>query len=214
MGVKYTNENNQEVNFQQLEMLTEFNHLTLDDATNKVLKIDKFFKNPKTQTVEQYGGEVFISPTDNLNDVINNHIGIGSKGRLWIFYHNKQANNNGDVKWDYMTYRKGILQDQGISVFDNRNREIANCHLDHATGLYTNKRKLFFGDPSIFAYGFGDQNIPNIKFWYNDDDTIDEIFYYDDDYTLNEFIANSEIMAKFPWNQHHFFHSFNPILPT
>lgn len=71
-----------------------------------------------------------------------------------------------------------------------------------------------FGDPAIFFYSFGDENIPNIVFRYNDDNSIREVFYYDDDYTLDEFLANEKIMAQFPWDQHTYFHSFEPMLPN
>ena len=110
-------------------------------------------------------------------------------------------------------YRKGVLEDKGIFVFDNKNRKIASCSIDLNTGERTDKRKAFFGDPVTFFYSFGDENIPNITFWYEDNNTIEEVFYYEDDYTLPEFLANTQIMAQFPWNQHTYFHSFEPMLP-
>lgn len=212
--IKYTNGDNNIVTEQQLSMLTEFNHHTYDKETNELQKIEKFIRNYKTNQIEQRGGEVFVSSSDNLNDIVNNHIGIGILSRGWTFYYNKQTNNNGEVQWEYITYIKGILKDKGIFVFDNKGRQIASCSIDLISGKKTSKRKCFFGNPNIFFYSFGDENIPNIVFRYNDDNSIREIFYYDDDYTLDEFLANEKIMAQFPWAQHAYLHSFEPMLPN
>ncbi|GAB1347444.1 hypothetical protein [Cloacibacterium normanense] len=212
--IKYTNGDNKIVTEQQLSMLTEFNHHTYDKETNELKKIEKFIRNYKTKQVEQRGGEVFVSSNDDLNDIINNHIGIGILSRGWTFYYNKQSNNKGDVQWEFVTYIKGVLKDKGIFVFDNKGREIVSCSIDLLSGDRTSKRKCFFGDPAIFFYSFGDENIPNIVFRYNDDNSIREVFYYDDDYTLDEFLANEKIMAQFPWDQHTYFHSFEPMLPN
>lgn len=211
--IKYTNSDNKEITSQQIGMLKEFNHHVYDASTNELRKIEKFIKNYKTQNIEQRGGEVFLSSTDILNDVVNGHINIGTLGRAWTFYYNKQTNNKGDVQWEFVTYRKGNLEGKGIFVFDNKNRKIASCSIDLITGQKTNKRKCFFGDPATFFYSFGDENIPNIVFRYKDDNSIRQVYYYDDDYTLSEFLANNQIMSQFPWNQHSYFHSFDPTLP-
>lgn len=156
------------------------------------------------------GGAVYLNAGDDLNTIVNQNIGIG---RSWAFYYGKQTNNKGDVLWESVVYIKGELKYKRITVWDNKERVIASCEIDLITGQKTNKRKCFYGDPSVFFYSFGDETNPNIKFWYNEDDTIEEVFYYDDDYTLDEFLANQKIMAQFPWDQHTYFHSFEPMLP-
>ncbi|EJL75366.1 hypothetical protein [Chryseobacterium populi] len=213
--VKITNIDNKEISDQQLNMLSEYNRHFFDEFTHELLKIEKFSKNFRTQEIGQIGGEVYVLPTENLNTVINNYINNTSIGTSWVFYHNKQTNNNGDVKWDYFFYRKGILNDKGIVVYDDKNREIASCRIDLLTDQKIDKCKKFYGDPSVFDYEFGNEMIPNIKFWYNDsDNNIKDITFYENEYLLNDFLADSDIMQKFPWNQHSYYHLFEPILPS
>ena len=208
--IKKTNEDGKFITDQQATMLYTYNNNIYDSVTNTLNKVEFFFVDRKTGEHKQWGGAVYLIDGKDLDTSVNQHIEIG---KSWTFYYNKQTNNNGDVQWEFVTYIKGILEDKGIFVFDNKDRKIASCWVDITTGQKTNKWKCFFGDPAIFAYEFGSEDSANFEFTYRDDDTIKEVFNYDDDYTLDEFLANEEIMAQFPWNQHTYFHSFEPMLP-
>ena len=208
--IKKTNEDGKFSTDKKATMLYTYNNNIYDSVTNTLNKVENFFVDRKTGEHKQWGGTIYLNAGDDLNTIVSQNIGIG---RSWTFYYNKQTNNNGDVQWEFVTYIKGILEDKGIYVLDNKDRKIASCWVDITTGKKTNKWKFFFGDPAIFAYEFGNEDSANFEFTYRDDDTIKEVFNYDDDYTLDEFLANEEIMAQFPWNQHTYFHSFEPMLP-
>lgn|GEM_PF-1881695 len=210
--IKYTDENNIEIPKEQLHKLSEFNCLTYDSTTNELKKIERFLKNYRTQQIEQLGGEVYLSPEEESSEIINNHIDIGSFGKPWTFYYNKEKNNQGDTQWEYIFYRNRSLLGKGILVFDNRNRKLAGCAIDLITGFKTEKFKNFYGDPSVFDYEFQNETIPNIEFKYKQDDSIEEVYFRDDDYSLRDFLTNDEIITKFPWKENQYYHSFDPML--
>lgn len=208
--IKKTNEDGKFITDQQATMLYTYNNNIYDSVTNTLNKVEKIFVDRKTGEHKQWGATIYLNAGDDLNTIVSQNIGIG---RSWAFYYGKQTNNKGDVLWESVVYIEGELKYKRLTVFDNRKRVIAYCEIDLLTGQKTNKRKCFFGDPAIFAYEFGNEDSANFEFTYRDDDTIKEVFNYDDDYTLDEFLANEEIMAQFPWNQHTYFHSFEPMLP-
>lgn len=210
--VKYTDENSHEIIKEQLDTFSEFNSLTYDRTTHKLKKIERFSKNYRTQKVEQLGGEVFLSVEDNLAEVITNHIDIGSFGKPWTFYYNKETNVKGEAQWDSIVYRNGSLQGKGIIVFDDRNRKLAGCAIHLLTGIETDKFKNFYGDPSLFDYEFQNETIPTIKFIYNEDGRVEEVFFQDEEFSIRDFLDNDEIASKFSWKENAYYHSFEPIL--
>ncbi|HCA06375.1 hypothetical protein [Chryseobacterium sp.] len=212
--IKYTDENNIEILKEQLPKLSEFNCLTYDGDTNSLKKIERFLKNYKTQQIEQLGGEIYLSSEDQLSEAIINHIDIGSFGKPWTFYYNKEENNKGETQWEYIFYRNGSLFGKGISVFDDRNRRLAGCVIDLITGLQTDKFKNFYGDPFVFDYEFQNETIPNIQFKYQQDDSVEEVYFQDDDYSLRDFINIDDIRIKFPWKENIYYHSFLPMLSS
>lgn len=210
--VKYTDENSHEIIKEQLGTFSEFNSLTYDGTTNELKKIERFSKNYRTRQVEQLGGEVYLSVEDDLAEVISNHADIGSFGKPWAFYYNKDTNSKGETQWDSIVYRNGSLHGKGSLVFDDRNRKLASCAIDLMTGIKTEKFKNFYGDPSLFDYEFQNETIPTITFKYNENDRIEEIFFQDDEYSVRDFLDNDEISIKFPWKEHPYYHSFEPML--
>lgn len=209
--IKYTDENNIEIPKAQLHKLSEFNCLTYDSTTHELKKIERFLKNYRTQQIEQSGGEVYLSSEEESTEIINHHIDIGSFGKPWTFYYNKEQNDQGDTQWEYMFYRNRSLLGKGILVFDNRNRKLAGCTIDLITGFKTEKFKNFYGDPSVFDYEFQNEAIPNIEFKYKQDDSIKEVYFRDDDYSLRDFLNNDEIITKFLWKENQYYHSFDPM---
>lgn len=212
--IKYTDENNIEIRQEQLHKLSEFNCLTYDDHTNDLKKIERFLKNYKTQQIEQSGGEIYLSSEKQLSEAIINHVDIGSFGKPWTFYYNKEENNKGETQWEYIFYRNGSLFGKGILVLDDRNRKLTGCVIDLITGLQTDKFKNFYGDPSVFDYEFQNETIPNIQFKYGQDDSIKEVYFQDDDYSLRDFLDLDEVRMKFSWNDNTYYHSFSPMLSS
>lgn len=210
--IKYTDENNNEIIQEQLHRFSEFNSLTYDGTTHELKKIERFSKNYRTKEVEQLGGEVYLSSEDNLPEVITNHIDIGTFGKPWIFYYNKETNDKGETQWDSILYRNGSLQGKAIAVFDVNYRKLAGCSIDLLTGMKTDKFKNFYGDPTVFDYEFENETIPTIKFTYNEINRVDEIFFLDDEYSLRDFLDNDEISTKFPWKENGYYHAFEPML--
>ncbi|KAB1231143.1 hypothetical protein [Chryseobacterium viscerum] len=212
--IKYTDENNIEIPKEQLHKLSEFNCLIYDSTTNELKKIERFSKNYRTKEIEQLGGEIYLSSEDQLPKVITNHIDIGSFGKPWTFYYNKEKNNKGEAQWEYVFYRNGSLFGKGVFVFDDRNRKLAGCAIDLMTGLTTDKFKNFYGDPSVFDDEFQNETIPNIQFKYKEDDSIEEIYFQDEDYSLRDFLNNDEISMKFNWKENTYYHSFEPLFSS
>ncbi|PWN62606.1 hypothetical protein [Chryseobacterium viscerum] len=212
--IKYTDENTIEIPKEQLHRLSEFNCLIYDSTTNELKKIERFSKNYRTKQIEQLGGEIYLSSEDQLPEVITNHIDIGSFGKPWTFYYNKEKNNKGEAQWEYIFYRNGSLFGKGIFVFDDRNRKLAGCAIDLMTGLITDKFKNFYGDPSVFDDEFQNETIPNIQFKYKEDDSIEEIYFQDEDYSLRDFLNNDEISMKFNWKENTYYHSFEPLFSS
>lgn len=209
--IKYTDENNTEISKDQLHKLSEFNCLTYDYHTNELKKIERFLKNYRTQQVEQLGGEVYLSSEDHLSEVIQRHIDIGTFGKPWTFYYNKENSSKGETMWEYVFYRKGSLLGKGVLIFDNKNRKLAGYAIDAIAGFKTDKFKNFYGDPSLFDDEFQNEIIPTIEFKYNPDDSIEKVYFQDDDYSLRDFLNNDEISTKFDWKENTYYHSFEPF---
>jgi hypothetical protein len=210
-NIIYTSIENNAVTEQQLDNLGRyFKHV----FENEKLKKIEYYAYHRTQAkIVLRGGRRFLSAGENLADVINESM---SEADDWTFYYNPVSNDQQNTLWDFQDIYKGELKSQGKEAFDSSLRTIAAYGLDAATNTKIGKRKYFYGDKAVFP-GADDQ-LPTITFSYLDDDSPMEVFCHygsetDNDYGIMEFLARDAIMAIFPWDQHLFYHSFEPMLP-
>ncbi|MBP4136948.1 hypothetical protein [Flavobacterium geliluteum] len=203
--IKYTNTDFEEITQQQVSKSKEYHKETYENGELKL--IQKYWMKGRNVETSYNGGEYYLSLDENLEDIINQYLPIGIS---WFFYYNKVTNANNDEKWEYQFFHKGILDRKGVEVYNKNGELLASCIKDLLTNDIKEKRKYFYGDLNIFKRI--DYKYPYYTFNY-EDNGIDTIFVHDEDYRLNEFLASNE-MSIFPWNDHSYYHDFEPLLPT
>jgi hypothetical protein len=140
-----------------------------------------------------------------------------SKAGYWIIYFNAQNNSSGDVLWHYKEYDAGLFHHEGIHVFDFEKRTIAECVKYPGSIDWESKRKSFYGASQVFRVSLDGEY--SIAFLYDDVTNLPtEVFCNygsetDNDYIIEDFLQQQDIMDIFPWDQHTYYHSFEPMLP-
>lgn len=203
--IKYTNTDFEEITQQQINKSKEYHKETYENGELKL--IQKYWFKGRKGEISYSGGEYYLSPDENLDNIINQYLPIGIS---WFFYYNKETNANNDEKWEYQFFYNGILERKGIEVYNKNGQLLASCIKDLITNEIDEKRKYFYGDINVFKrinskYAYYTFNYENHE--------IETIFVHDEDYRLNEFLVSDE-MNIFSWNNHPYYHNFAPLLPT
>jgi len=211
IDVVYTSVENTPVTEQQLDGLGRyFKHV----FENEKLKKIEYYTYHRTQgKIVLRGGRRFLSAGENLADMINESM---SKADDWTFYYDPISDGQNNTVWNFRDLYKGALRKQGKEAFDSSLITNAYYALDAAMNAKIGKRKYFYGDRTVFPGA--DDRLPTITFTYFEDDSPRNIYCHygvetDNDYSITEFLAKDAIMAIFPWEQHPFYHSFEPMLP-
>lgn len=213
INIIYTSDYNKSVvPVEKLHLLESYCKHVYEDEELKLTESWDFSKIE--DKVVQWGGYYYVSKNETLSEAI---AATQGKGKNWTFYYNRIENAQHDTLWDYQTIYKGKIKKKGKVAFDTLRREIASCLFDPETNSYVAKVKQFWGDPIIFPTGSDPSSA--LTFYYEEEtNTSYEVYCkygleYEYDYNIQEFQSRDSIMAIFPWEQHTYYHSFEPMLP-
>ena len=204
--IKYTNTFNKPITNQQLNLSEPHHkHFYVDGKLKKIEMYDYFRSDVE---LVLYGVEYFLSGNENLNDIINEY--VSENLYHFVVWYNNQTNSFGDQYWEYNIYTWLAITVKGKKVFNNESLLIASCSININTGLIDDRRKYFYGDISIYERLEYEEEFLSVNY---DDSDLEEIYVGDDDFILEEFI-DSQYADVFVWNDHPYYHSFEPMLPT
>ena len=205
LEIKYTNEDNEPITMQQLNVLEPHNKHFYEN--NKLKKIEQYRFIERGKKFVLRGVEYYLSSQENLNAITNEY--VNENLYRFVVWHNNQTNSFGDQYWECNIYERLALKIKGKRVFNNEGLLIASCSIDINTGLISDRRKNFYGDKSIYKRLSYEDEFLSVT--YNNSD-VRGIYVGDDDYILTEFLA-SQHEEVFVWDDHPYYHSFEPMLP-
>lgn len=132
--IKFVNKKNNIITEQQANTINEFSKLFLIDDILK--KHENYYYN------ELKGGIYYLSPLENINQVLAD---LDNAQLKWSLMNNKQM-INGYTIWDSKRYDANFLQESTFTkiVLDNKGIEIAIVEYDTISGL-KNKPSNFDG---------------------------------------------------------------------
>ena len=203
--IKYTNEDNEPITMQQLNVLEPHNKHFYEN--NKLKKIEQYRFIERGKKFVLSDVEYYISSEENLNAIINEY--VSESLNYFVAYYNNQSNSFGDQYWEYNIYKRLSLITKGKKVFTNEGLLLASCLIDINTGLISDRWKHFYGDKSIYKRIDYEDHFLSITY---DDSNVVKIYVSDDDYFLDGFLE-SHYADIFVWNNHPYYHSFEPMLP-
>jgi len=206
--IEYSDGNFRPITIQQMQLADEiFKHTYVD---GELRLIEKYRTVGLEKKKVQFGGEYYLQSEENLQEIIATHV---HTAKSWMFYFNKEVNTYQDEKWEFELYINGVLKRRGGEVYDIQERLIASYYKDLVTDVRTDRRKHFYGNPTIFQR-YTDW-LPSYTFTYGDDDLeVENVYFGDWDLSLPDFLDDDDEMTIFPWNDHPYYHSFEPLLPT
>lgn len=196
-----------QINKIQLSSMSDYNIKTIID--NKLKMIERFEDKILT------GGDYYLGENENKIDLIQDY--CINKKQNWYFHFNQQISGVFTL-WDWEAVdENGNIYFKGKRVLGNKNRKVFYCKLD----LETNELK---GVPvKIFYQNIYDDENKDVlfKFYYKDDGTLYRVEDPNENYLdkivgakPQDFIDSSYIQAVFPWEDHPYYHSALPYLPT
>ncbi|KMQ69491.1 hypothetical protein [Chryseobacterium koreense] len=199
---KYYNEFFKEITEQQVGHLNNYyiNHV----INGKLKKVEDISPN-------FFMGEYYLDSNENLQEKIQ-ELCINQNQR-WIFY-TQEASAFGFTLWNSVDIDKiGNLLFKGKHVLDNLNRRIFGCSIDNVTGIRERSSKTYYNDNG---------DTPLLRFSYKADGSISYMSDVQDTWGLDggwpmdvaELIAVDQNVGAFPWDEHPYFHSAEPYLPT
>ena len=197
---------------QQIESSYDYLKQTYENGDLKI--VEHYSDRKGFQELVQIGGLYYLRPNENLDDVIDRSM---AQSKDWTFYFNRIENAKKDTLWNYQTIYKGELKEEGKKAFDVLRRVIAYCVFEPETRSYVAKVKKFWGDPVIFPTAIDSSSA--LTFYYEEETNMPYEVYceygleYEYDYSIDEFQSRESIMAIFPWDQHSYYHNFEPMLP-
>ncbi|AYN04218.1 hypothetical protein [Flavobacterium sp. 140616W15] len=136
--IKYTNTDFEEITQQQIDKSKEYHKETYENGELKL--IQKYWFKGRKGEISYSGGEYYLSPDENLDNIINQYLPIGIS---WFFYYNKETNANNDEKWEYQFFYNGILERKGIEVYNKNGQLLASCIKDLITNEIDEKENIF-----------------------------------------------------------------------
>lgn len=204
MDITYTNEYGGLLTKQQTEKARSYKK---EIRSNGELKLIEYYVKQKLRN-----GSYFLDNSESIQEIIDRY---ANTALSWVFYYNKQTNMVGDNTYEYKVYYDGILKEKGACANDSQGRLIAKKITDLSTNAVNSKRKFFYSDSQDFQ-SYEDYTGYAISFDYLDHVT--EVYcvfhpHVEETYSLDDFLAQEDIMEIFPWEEHTYYHSFDPILP-
>jgi hypothetical protein len=212
INVTYTDFSYNLITFKELDPSDGYFKHIFEDCD---LRLTEYWAFSKVQNkVVQSGGFYYLTESENLNDVIAS---VKYNGENWTFYYNKITNGSGDTLWDYQTIFYGNFESKGKVVFDKKKREVATCIFSHDLNKYVGKTKMYYGDPNIFPPPYETAATFTFNYESNLNKPYEVVCEFggdvDNNYCMPDFLARQDIMTKFPWHQHTYYHNFEPMLP-
>jgi hypothetical protein len=142
--IKYTNFHGEPISEKQLEMSDSYSKQIYENNVLKKIE-DYVIASRINQNVVLRGGEYYLSPSENLQTVLNELL---PTARRWTIYFDRQTNSFGDYYWEYRQYNDGVLERNYKEVFNALNQMILESEIDVETNQVLSKRKSFYGNPN------------------------------------------------------------------
>jgi len=206
--VKYKNNSGFFIPEVQAIASSSFKKITYLDGAMKYMEFTSPARGGGSRTRIEY----FMSDNELIQDVLNKYMGEYAPIHL---YFNKQTNLSFTL-WDCDLFStEGILLSKNKTVYDLFDRNIFSCELDKQTGEIKNHyfktyyNQLSSEEEAFFMFEYDKQGklewISDLK----NDDT------WAGGYYPNEFQdIGSDPLIDFVWDQHPYYHSAYPFLPT
>ncbi|MBP2616437.1 hypothetical protein [Chryseobacterium jejuense] len=195
---------------QYFQEITEKQASQINDFYIKYL-LDGKLKKIEDITSKYFIGTYYLDDTENLQSKIQEF--CVEAGQRWIF-HTKEFSSFGYSLWNWVDIdNTGAIIFKGKRVLDVKNREIFNCSIDLSSNQMRRATKRYFK---------GDDTEPILLFEYNEQNNLSYILDRKDSWGLGggwpmdkeELIIVDTNVGLFPWDQHPYFHSALPFLPT
>jgi len=206
--IKYKNDSGFFIPEVQASALESFEKITYLDGAVKYIELT----SPTRGGGSRISIDHFMSSGEQMQDILDGYIG---KYTTVCLYFNKQTNLS-FTSWDYNVYSaEGVLIGKATIVYDFYDRMIFSGELDLQTEQLKNTSSKIYYNPlstkEEIHYMFAYDKQGNIE-WINDfknDDT------WAGGYYSNEFQdIGSDPLIDFVWDQHPYYHSAYPFLPT
>ena len=199
---KYYNEFLKEITEQQVLHLDKYiTHFIID---GKLKKAERILKG-KTF------GKYYLDSNESLQDKIQEL--CVNKNQRWMLY-TRESSDFGFTLWNWIDVDEtGNLLFKGKEVLDSLNRRIFGCSIDNVTGIRGNAFKTYYndnGDTSLLDFSYeADGSISSIR-------DVQDTWGLDGGWPMDveELIAVDKNVGAFPWDEHPYFHSAEPYLPT
>ena len=197
--IAYTNLWGSPISQQQLTKLNDYKKQIYE---NDVLKKIETYKNGKFT-----GGKIYLTSSEDLEDIITQY---NNSDEDWAScYDNKMS---GDFKFsETVTYLKGTLKFKFREVTNNI--LIAYQSIDIVTNDVLRTAKYYYDE----IFGDEDVSYQLIKVTYGSCGEVENINSFldpDEVYKLSDYLEQKDLMEVFDWNDHPYYHSAEPLMPT
>lgn len=195
---------------QYFKEITEKQASQMDDLYIKYL-LDGKLKKIEDINADYFIGTYYLDDTENLQSKIQEL--CVQAGQRWIF-HTKESSSFGYSLWNWVDIdNTGAIIFKGKRVLDLKNREVFNCSNDLLSNEMRKATKRYFK---------GEDTEPILQFEYNNQNNLSYILDKKDSWGLGggwpmdkeELVIVDANVGLFPWDQHPYFHSALPFLPT
>ncbi|MFC0515656.1 hypothetical protein ACFFGT_15660 [Mucilaginibacter angelicae] len=209
--IKYTDIFGRPITEQEQNTLHDFKKMTFISNEIKTIEI---FEN--VGNIGYQSAKYFIDATENKKDIIQKYVDATTNSSLMIYSNKEQA--NGFDLWDWESYEDSSqISFKGKEVFDSELRTIFSCSFDRSTNsLLKGARKFYYANQVSSP---ADDLL--LKFTYHANGNVNLIFDSNENYgyiksiSLATFLDDTDFSQDvFPWNEHPYYHSALPYLPT
>jgi hypothetical protein len=209
--IRYANELGSPITMQQQQLLNNYQKLTYVSNQLKMVENIRFLDNVIYKVVKY-----FLDSAEDKTTILDEYTNANTETSC-ILYFNMQS-VPGFSLWDWEDYSETAqLAFKGKAVFDDKNRLVMSCSFDLLTNaLRPGALKNYYSDYT------GDENADNLlQFEYDSDGEVDLVFdvqgkfSYIEGITLGTYLQDTVFSeVDFPWDEHPYYHSIIPYLPT
>jgi len=209
--IKYINIFGSPITAQQQNTLIDFKKMTFISNSVKTIEI---FEN--IGEISYKSTKYFIDATENKQDIIQKHVDPTTNSNL-VIYSNKVQSNGFDL-WDWESYETSSQSSfKGKEVFDSQLRTLFTCTFNKSTNaLLPGSQKYYYGNQFVSP-----TEDLLIEFTYDANWNVDLVFDSNEKYGYIEGISLATFLDDtnfsqdvFPWNEHPYYHSALPYLPS
>lgn len=206
--IKYKNNSGFFIPEVQAKSLERFEKITYLDGARKYIEITYPVRRGESRTRINH----FMSDNEQKQDILNRYIGKYAAISLYF----KQQTNLNFTLWDYELYSsEGVITGKSRIVYDSYDRMIFSGALDLQTGQIEGKSDKVYYNPIsaenevFFVFRYDEQGDIEWVTDHKNDDTWAGGYYPDEFQNIG-----IDPNIDFIWNQHPYYHSAYPFLPT